>query len=72
MGADYYKIMLNEIGPVEMAKLEADRQKVVKAYDHYLKLIEEYEKIIQEENNSIGSGSEGWPVHQKEAWEELL
>ncbi len=42
MGADFYKRMLKEIGEVEMERLEQDRQKTVKSYDHYLVLIEEY------------------------------
>lgn len=45
-GAVFYKRMLEEIGKVEMRNLELDRQKVVvRAYDHYLKLLSEYEKI---------------------------
>lgn len=47
MGAEAYKKMLSEIGPKEMVKLERDRQKIVKAYDWYLKLIEEYKKLLE-------------------------
>ncbi|MFA6314954.1 MAG: recombination protein NinG [Candidatus Paceibacterota bacterium] len=46
MGADFYKKMLNEIGQVEMEKLERDRQVSVKAYDHYLKILSEYQKLV--------------------------
>lgn len=45
MGADFYAKMLKEIGPLRMAKLEADRQVTVKAMDHYLKILEEYSKL---------------------------
>lgn len=45
-GADFYKKLLNEIGVNEMVKLELDRQKTVKAYDHYLELIEKYTVIL--------------------------
>lgn len=45
MGADFYKRMLEEIGPQKMLELEKDRQKIVKAYDHYLKILSEYEKL---------------------------
>jgi hypothetical protein len=44
-GADFYKKMLSEIGPEAMAKLEADRQVITKAYDHYVKILSEYEKL---------------------------
>lgn len=46
MGADFYKRMLAEIGPVEMAKLEKDRQVRVNAMEHYKKILESYEKKI--------------------------
>ena len=46
MGADFYSKMLKEIGQEEMEKLQKDRQVTVNAYDHYLKLIEEYSKLI--------------------------
>lgn len=46
-GADYYARMLEEIGQEEMEKLQKDRQVTVNAYDHYLKLIEEYTKILE-------------------------
>ncbi len=44
-GADFYSKMLEEIGQENMNNLKEDRQKTVKAYDHYLKLIEEYTRI---------------------------
>lgn len=44
-GAIFYARLLKEIGPEAMAKLEADRQVIVKAYDHYEKILSEYEKI---------------------------
>ncbi len=46
MGADFYKRMLKEIGPEKMEQLEKDRQITTKAYDHYVKLLEEYKKLI--------------------------
>jgi hypothetical protein len=44
-GALFYARMLKEIGPEEMAKLEADRQVTVKAMDHYIKILDEYSKL---------------------------
>lgn len=46
MGADFYTKMLNEIGEEKMAELQKDRQKIVRAYDHYLKIYEEYKKLV--------------------------
>ena len=37
--------MLKEIGAEKMAEIEKDRQVNVKAYDHYLKLLSQYEEI---------------------------
>lgn len=48
-GAIFYAKMIREIGPEAMEKLEKDRQVTVNAHDHYLKLIEEYKKILNEE-----------------------
>lgn len=45
-GAIFYKKMLAEIGPEKMAQLERDRQKTVKAYDFYVKLLIEYQNIL--------------------------
>jgi len=44
-GADFYKRMLEEIGKVEMEKLEKDRQVTVKAYDFYLELLTKYQNL---------------------------
>ncbi len=45
MGADFYKRMLNEIGQEKMAELEKDRQVIVNAMDHYLKILSEYQNL---------------------------
>lgn len=45
MGAEAYKKMLKEEGKEYMDKLEQDRQKTVKAIDHYLELLEYYKGI---------------------------
>jgi hypothetical protein len=45
MGAEAYKRLLREHGKRWMNQLEKDRQKSVKASDHYAKLIREYESI---------------------------
>lgn len=47
-GADFYERMLKEIGQEAMDQLQRDRQVTVKAYDHYVKLINEYETIAEE------------------------
>ncbi len=44
-GAVFYARMLRENGQEHMELLEKDRQITVKAYDHYIKLIEEYKKL---------------------------
>ncbi len=44
-GADFYKKMLEEKGQEKMSELEKDRQVLVKAYDHYSKILEEYKKL---------------------------
>jgi len=44
-GADFYARMLREIGEEKMALLQKDRQVLVKSYDHYLKVLAEYEEI---------------------------
>ena len=41
-GAIFYKKMLEEYGPEYMSQLEMSRQVLVKAYDHYEKLLAEY------------------------------
>jgi len=47
-GADFYARMLKEIGKKKMTILEKLRHQVVKAKDHYLFLIEEYKKELDE------------------------
>lgn len=47
-GAVYYVHVLKEIGPEAMAKLESDRQVMVKAYDHYLKTLVDYQQIAKD------------------------
>jgi hypothetical protein len=44
-GAIAYKRMLSELGEELMAELERDRQKLVRAYEHYSSLLEEYKKL---------------------------
>lgn len=44
-GADFYARMLKEHGDEYMGRLQLDRQKSVKALEHYLKLLEEYKQI---------------------------
>ena len=46
MGADFYRNMLKEIGEENMEQLEKDRQVTVNAMTHYLKLLEEYQKLV--------------------------
>lgn len=45
LGAEAYKRMLREEGKAYMDKLETDRQKSVKALDHYLLLLDYYKGI---------------------------
>jgi hypothetical protein len=45
MGADIFLRMWEEQGAEYMEKLKKDRQVSVKAYDHYLKLLEEYKNL---------------------------
>jgi len=46
-GADFYRRMLKEIGQEKMEQLEKDRQILVKSYDHYIMLINQYENILK-------------------------
>lgn len=46
MGADFYSRMVKDHGSTYMEELERDRQKTVKAYDHYLNVLEQYKKLI--------------------------
>jgi len=45
MGAEAYKRMLREEGKAYMDKLEKDRQVTIKAYDHFIELLEYYKGI---------------------------
>jgi len=45
MGAEAYKRLLKENGKSWMNNLEKDRQKSVKAIDHYTKILKEYELL---------------------------
>ncbi len=44
-GADFYARMLKEIGEEKMAELQRDRQVITNAYDHYIKIYEQYKRI---------------------------
>lgn len=46
-GAEFYRRMMVEIGPTAMSELILDRQKSVKAYDHYQSLIPKYQEILK-------------------------
>lgn len=46
-GAEFYKRMVEREGQEYVDQLFRDKQKTVKAYDHYLMLISEYESIIE-------------------------
>ncbi|MCK9370961.1 recombination protein NinG [Candidatus Dojkabacteria bacterium] len=45
MGADFFLRMWQENGAEYMEQLKKDRQVTVKAYDHYLMLLEKYKKL---------------------------
>jgi len=45
-GAIYYKNMLDREGTKYVGKLFADKQKTVKAYDHYVMLIDKYKEML--------------------------
>lgn len=47
-GAEFYRKMLKENGEAFMEQLEKDKNVEVRAYDHYLYLIEVYKKINEE------------------------
>lgn len=51
MGADFYAKVLKEIGQGGMRKLEMDRNVLVRAKEHYLMLIDKYEKLLNENNS---------------------
>lgn len=44
-GAVFYENMLRELGKEKMDQLQKDRQVLVKAYDHYVAILEEYKKL---------------------------
>lgn len=44
-GAEFYRRMVKEMGQKHVDQLFKDKQKTVKAYDHYLKLLEDYGKL---------------------------
>lgn len=46
-GADFYERMLREIGAQRMEELQGCRRITVKAYDHYMKLLDEYAIIAK-------------------------
>lgn len=48
MGADFYRNMIEREGQEYMDKLEKDRQVSVKAYDHYLKILQEYKQLYEQ------------------------
>lgn len=47
MGADFYKRMLKEIGNKAMDQLQKDRQVIIKAYDHYVILLDKYTQLLK-------------------------
>ena len=57
-GADFYAKMLQEIGEEKMEQLQKDRQVMVKAYDHYLKILSEYKQILENEKTLLDSKRE--------------
>lgn len=44
-GAIFYRNMVEREGQEYVDKLFIDKQKSIKAYDHYLELLEQYKKI---------------------------
>jgi hypothetical protein len=46
-GAEYVRRLTQEVGKKEVDKMFKDKQKSVKATDHYAKLIQEYELIVE-------------------------
>lgn len=45
-GAEFYRKMILEIGPTAMNEIILDKQKTVKAYDFYQKLLIEYQTLV--------------------------
>ncbi len=46
-GAQFYKNMVEEVGQEAVDQLFRDKNKIVKTYDHLLKLVEDYKEIIE-------------------------
>jgi len=46
-GAEYYRKMVEEIGQEKVDELFRDKQVMVKAYDHYLMILNQYKKIYE-------------------------
>ena len=44
-GAEYVRRLVQEVGKKEVDKMFKDKQKTVKAIDHYTKLLKEYETL---------------------------
>lgn len=53
MGADFYRRMEKEKGKEYMQQLERDRRKTTKAYDHYARILEQYQTILKKAEASI-------------------
>jgi hypothetical protein len=53
MGAEAYKRMLREEGAEYMKQLEQDRNKIVKAQDHYEKVYADYKQLVDNLDCSI-------------------
>jgi hypothetical protein len=51
-GAVYYAKMLREIGFSQMKELERDKLVLVRAYEHYVKVLDEYQKICTDLSTS--------------------
>lgn len=46
-GSEYYRRMVEEMGQEHVDQIFRDKQKIVKAYDHYLMLCEEYKSMLE-------------------------
>lgn len=44
-GSEYYRKMVEEVGQEEVDQLFRDKQKIVKASDHIIELLEKYKKL---------------------------
>jgi len=45
-GAEFYRRLVKEVGQVAVDQLFKDKQKIVKALEHYQKLLKEYEAFL--------------------------